>query len=139
LLEESLVLCREMGNREDIATSLFILGKVAENQSDYTAASTLLKESLEIGRVVSDNRHIADCLVGLASLCVAQGEPIGAVRLWSAAAALREAMGTPIPPVYLADYELSRAEARAQLGEKSFAAAWAEGQAMTLEQVLSLQ
>jgi predicted ATPase/transcriptional regulator with XRE-family HTH domain len=137
LLEESLALCREMGNREDIATSLFILGKVAENKGDYAAASTLLKESLEIGRVVSDNRHIADCLEGLAGLCVTQGEAVGAVRLWGAAAALREAMGTPIAPVYRADYELSRAEARAQLGEKSFAAAWAEGQTVMLEQVLS--
>jgi predicted ATPase/transcriptional regulator with XRE-family HTH domain len=139
LLEESLALCREMGNREDIATSLFILGKVAENQGDYAAASTLLRESLAIGRKVSDNRHIAACLEGLAGLCVVQGEPVRAVLLWGAAEELREALGTPIAPVYRADYESSVAVARAQIGEKDFAATWAEGQAMTLDQLLSLQ
>jgi DNA-binding CsgD family transcriptional regulator len=59
------------------------------------------------------------------------------VRLWGAADALREAMGTPIPPVYRADYERSVAAARAQLGEKAFAAAWAEGRSMTPEQALT--
>ena len=56
-----------------------------------------------------------------------------------AAAALRETMGTPIPPVYRADYDRSVAAARAQLGEKAFAAAWAEGRIMTVEQVLAAQ
>jgi predicted ATPase/transcriptional regulator with XRE-family HTH domain len=137
LLEESLVLCREMGNREDIATSLFILGRVAESQGDYISAGTLYKESLAIGRVVSDNRHIASCLEGLAGLCIAQGEPVVAVRLWGAAAALREAMGTPIAPVYRAEYDSSVNAARAQLGEEALAAEWAEGRMMTLEQLLS--
>jgi predicted ATPase len=137
LIEESLVLYREMGNREDIARSLFVLGRVAESLGDSAAARALYKESLAIGRVVGANRYIASCLEGLAGLFVAQGEPVRAVRLWGAADALREAIGTPIPPVYRADYERSRAAARAQLGEKTFAAAWAEGRMMTLEQVLS--
>jgi predicted ATPase/transcriptional regulator with XRE-family HTH domain len=137
LIEESLALCREMGNQEDIATSLFVSGKVDESQGDYAAARALYKESLAIGRVVSDNRHIASCLEGLAGLCVAQGEPVGAVRLWGAAEALREAMGTPIPPVYRANYDRSIANTRTQLGEQAFAAAWTEGRTMTLEQVLN--
>jgi tetratricopeptide (TPR) repeat protein len=140
LVEESLVLYSEIGNREDIARSLFVLGRVAESLGDYAAARALYKESLvigRIGRVVGDNWDIASCLEGLAGLFVAQGEPVRAVRLWGAADALRKSMGTPIPPVYGADYERSVAAARAQLGEKAFAAAWAEGRMMSLEQVLS--
>jgi tetratricopeptide (TPR) repeat protein len=125
-----------MGNREDIATALFVLGRVAESQSDYEEARAFFKESLAIARVASDNRHIASCLEGLADLCIALGEPVEAVRLWGAAKALREEMGTPIAPVYLAGYELSVAAALAQLGEKDFAATWAEGKTMTIEQVL---
>jgi DNA-binding CsgD family transcriptional regulator len=45
-------------------------------------------------------------------------------------------MGTPISPAYRADYERSVATARTQLGEQAFAAAWAEGRAMTMEQVV---
>ena len=138
LIEESLVLYREMGDRWGIARSLFALGRVAESLGDYAAARALYEESLSIRSVVGDNRDIAFCLEGLAGLFVAQGEPVRAVRLWGAADGLRKAMGTPIPPVYRADYERSVAAARAQLGEKAFAAAWAEGRTMTPEQALTL-
>jgi tetratricopeptide (TPR) repeat protein len=137
LVEESMVLYRELGNRQKTGESLFALGRIAESLGDYAAARAKCEESLAIGRVVGDNRHLAPRLEGLAGLFVAQGEPVRAVRLWGAADALREAMGTPIPHVYRADYEHSVAAARAQLGEKAFAAAWAEGRMMTLEQVLS--
>jgi predicted ATPase/DNA-binding CsgD family transcriptional regulator len=145
LIEESLVLSREMGNQQDIARSLFVLGRVAESKGDYAAARALYEESLAIGRVVDDNRHLASRLdfltfvEGLAGLFVAQGEPVRAVRLWGAAAVLREAMGTPIPPVYRADYDRSVVATRAQLGEKVFAVAWAEGRKMTPEQALAAQ
>jgi hypothetical protein len=46
-------------------------------------------------------------------------------------------MDASISPVERASYERSVAAARIQLGEQAFAAAWAEGQTMTLEQVLA--
>jgi DNA-binding CsgD family transcriptional regulator len=52
-------------------------------------------------------------------------------------AASREAIGTLIPPVYRTVYEQAVAAACTQLGERAFAAAWAEGRSMTLEQVLA--
>ena len=48
-------------------------------------------------------------------------------------------MGTPIPLVDRAAYERSVAAAHAQLGEKAFAAAWAEGRMMTAKQALAAQ
>jgi DNA-binding NarL/FixJ family response regulator len=69
----------------------------------------------------------------------AQGESTWAARLWGAAEAMREATGAPIPPVERADYERALASARAQLGEKTFAAAWEEGRTMTVEQALASQ
>jgi DNA-binding NarL/FixJ family response regulator len=47
--------------------------------------------------------------------------------------------GTPLPPVYRADYERSVAAARIHLGEKTFAVAWAQGRTMTPEQALAAQ
>jgi hypothetical protein len=137
LLEEGLALSRELGYKEGIADSLLLLARVAESLGDYAAARVLYEESLAIGRVVGDNRHIASCLEGLAGLFVAREEPVKAVRLWGAADALREAIGTPIPPVDRADYERSVATARAKIGEQDFAKALAEGRMMALEQVLS--
>jgi DNA-binding CsgD family transcriptional regulator len=64
---------------------------------------------------------------------------LGAIQLWGAAQSLRQAIGAPIPPVDRATYERCMATARAQLGEKAFAKAWAEGQTMILEQILAVE
>src|SRR5256714_4245014 len=76
-------------------------------------------------------------LEGLAVVVATQGETTWAVRLWAAAAALRDSLGAPLPAVYRADYERCVAAARAQMGEQAFAAAWAEGRGMTWEQALA--
>ena len=57
--------------------------------------------------------------------------------MWGAAETLRETSGAPIPPVERPAYESSVTAARAQLGEKPFATAWAEGRLMTPEQALA--
>ena len=72
----------------------------------------------------------------MASVVAAQGEDAWAVRLWGAAEFLRESCGIPLMPVERADYEPAVAAVRTHLGTKAFAAAWAEGRSMTLEQVL---
>jgi DNA-binding NarL/FixJ family response regulator len=73
----------------------------------------------------------------LAVVVATQGEPAWAARLWGAAEGLRDVIGAPLPPVYHADYDRSVAAIRSSLGEKSFAAAWAEGRTMTPEQALA--
>ncbi len=66
-----------------------------------------------------------------------QGELVWAAQLWGAAEALREALGTPIPPVYRLDYERAVAKAHAQVSNETFAKAWAEGRTMTPEQAMT--
>jgi hypothetical protein len=68
-----------------------------------------------------------------------EGEPLWAAHLWGAAEALREAIGTPIPPVYRLAHERAVAKARAQFGNETFARAWAEGRTMTPEQAMTRQ
>jgi predicted ATPase/DNA-binding CsgD family transcriptional regulator len=138
LLGEDVALSREIGNR-DIVWELIVLGRVAALEGDYTEARTLYEESLAIGRELVDNLSIAFSLEGLADVVVAQEDPVWAAQLWGTAEALRESMAAPIPPVYRAAYDRSVASAHAQLGEKAFAAAWAEGRAMTPEQALAAQ
>ena len=72
-------------------------------------------------------------------MVAAQGEPAWAARLWGAAEALREAIGTPLPPVECADYEAAIIAARTSLGENAFTIAWAQGRTMTPEQALAAQ
>jgi predicted ATPase/DNA-binding CsgD family transcriptional regulator len=139
LLEEDVALSREIGYRHAIAESLSLLGRVEALEGDYAAARAFYEESLAIGRDVGDKLSIAFYLEGLADVVAAQGEPAWAAQLWGAAESLREALGTPIPPVYRAAYERSVAATCTQLGEKAFAATWAEGRKMTPEQAFAAQ
>jgi DNA-binding CsgD family transcriptional regulator len=103
------------------------------------AARALYEQSLAIVKEGNYKWDIALFLEGLAGVVTAQGEPAWAARLYGAVEALRDALSVPIPPVYRAEYERSVAATRAQLGEKAFAAAWAEGRTMTPEQALAAQ
>ena len=137
-VEESLTLYREMEHREGMAEALCMLGKIETARGDYPFARTLYEESLAIAQELNDRELILIGLEGLASVVAAQGELSWATRLWGTAEALREAIGAPLPPIERADYERAVATARDQLGAESFDAAWAEGRAMTAEQVLAV-
>ncbi len=140
LLEKSCALWREVGNEAQIAWTLSLLGKVIAAQGDLAGARACYEESLIRGKGVNSNLSSQDtppALEGLAVVVAAQGEPTWAARLWGTAEAQREAYGTPLAPVYRADYEQAVAAARTQLGEQPFAAAWTEGRSMTPEQVLA--
>jgi len=63
-----------------------------------------------------------------------RGRPARALRLASAATALRQANGKPTSPGDQAQLDHSLKMARQMLGEEEAAAAWTSGQAMTLEQ-----
>jgi ATP/maltotriose-dependent transcriptional regulator MalT len=136
LAEESVRLCREVGHRWDTIQSIAILAKVADAQHDRAAALALYQKSLDLAREVGDKMLIASGLEGLAGVVATQGDPMWATRLWGAAVALRETIGAPMPPIEHAGYEQATAAVRMHLGEKAFAAAWAEGRMLTPEQVL---
>jgi predicted ATPase/class 3 adenylate cyclase/DNA-binding CsgD family transcriptional regulator len=140
LAEEGAVLSREIGDRLSRAQSLAFLAKVLAHQGDQAAARAMYEESLALAKAGNPPKwRITPCLEGLAGVLASQGELVWAARLWGAAEALRDAMGTPIPPVYRAEYERSVAAARDQLGEQVFTTAWAEGRNMTPEQALAAQ
>ncbi len=136
-VEESVVLYKEMGHRHGTAESLAVLGKVVATQGDYAAARRLYEESLTISGELGEKWVIASCLLGLGEVVAAQQKLAWAAQLWGAADALRDAIGVPIPPLELADYERSLSAARVHLGERAFAAAWTQGRSMTPEQALA--
>lgn len=153
LLEESVALCREMRHQDGLAQSLCALGRVEARQGNSAAACALNEESLAICSVLGDQEGVATCLEGLADAVAAQGSVGTSIRgkeawgasafwaalLWGAAEALRETIGMAIPPVWRAGHERSAAAVRTHLGEKAFAATWAEGRTMTPEQTLAAQ
>jgi predicted ATPase/Tfp pilus assembly protein PilF len=135
--EESLALAQQLGYTWGIAHALASLGQVAREQREYARATALYQESLALFREVGDPRSIARNLEGLAAVAGAQGQAARAARLCGAAEMLRETMGTPLPPVDRARYAHAVAAARAQFDAAAFAAAWAEGRTLPLEQAIA--
>jgi len=80
--------------------------------------------------------RLAWCLAGLAGAAVLDQEPKRAAWLWGAAETLRQSIGAREAPASHATHERLMAAARAHLGEAAFAAAWADGQALTTEQAI---
>jgi DNA-binding NarL/FixJ family response regulator len=73
----------------------------------------------------------------LAGLAAAQGHLAQAVRLAGAAATVRQAIGAPCGPVWIRMLEQQLAPARHGLSAAAWAAAWAAGQTLTLEQAIA--
>ena len=133
------MLYREMGHRQGVTWSLSALADVIAHQGNQQVARALYEENLAVARAIGDTWAIASCFVGLARLVASHGELVWAARLWGTAEALREGLGTPLPPVSRASYQRAVAAARTQLGEQAFATAWAEGRTMTPEQAFAAQ
>ncbi len=136
LHEESLALMLETGDTAMVSYMVRPLAKVMLQQGDYQRAAELFRESLRLSHETGFRWVTVECLVGLAGVSTADGNYDRAARLFGAAAALREAIGDRLAPQEQADYDRRLAFTRKGLGDASFAAAWAEGQAMTLEQAI---
>jgi hypothetical protein len=110
------------------------LARTLLGQGDLIGARALFVEALQRFRRLLDIRlRFVECLEGLAGVELAEERPAMAARLLGSAAAEREAMGAPLPPVERVPHERQVDAARAALGEEALAAAWAEGRAMPLE------
>jgi non-specific serine/threonine protein kinase len=93
LLDESLEIYRELGNKNDIAIALNNLSLVAYAQSDYAPARTLLEESLAISRGSGFKRGIALTLSNLGNVTVSQGDHATARTLLEESLAIRRELG----------------------------------------------
>ena len=80
---------------------------------------------------------VAECLMVLASTWTHTGRSARAARLFAAAGCLRDGMGTVVPLADRDGYECTVAAARDALGDESFEAAYAEGQAMTMDEAVA--
>jgi hypothetical protein len=77
------------------------------------------------------------CLDALAGVASAAGQPAQAARLFGAAECLRESESIPLVSFLSAAYERDVVAAQAQMDAPAFAAAWAAGRAMPLEQAIA--
>jgi predicted ATPase/transcriptional regulator with XRE-family HTH domain len=137
LLEESLALVADADDEEGSTELRTSLGRALLGQRDYRRAIALFRESLPRLVDAGNRDAAAHALQGLAAARAALGDARGAARLFGAAAALREAVGAPLAPADRAAHDRDLAATRAALDEAAFAAAWAAGQALPLDQAVA--
>jgi non-specific serine/threonine protein kinase len=134
LIEEARVLFREQGDHWGLAYVAASLASLQEHQPNV--ARVAAQSSVQLYWELGDHRSLAAALEYLSGRDEA-GEPQAHVRLLAAAHALRRSLGAPLPLGERDDVERQLSAARGALGQARFAAAWAEGAAMSLEQVVA--
>jgi len=137
LCEEGLAISREIEDRQGMVYALLSLGDMARQEGDYARARALCEEGLAIGGELGDKYILVGALIAVADVAIGQGQPQLATRLWAAAEALREAIGSPIPPDLQAQHDRQIAAAHDSLGDAAFEKAWKEGWAMTVEEAIA--
>jgi hypothetical protein len=106
---------------------------------DAAGAAALIHEALKLARDLGDTRAITECFEAFAMLLSATGkrEHARAARLLAAANQRRERYAEHPRPSQQKPIDRVTATVRAALRDDAFAAAWAAGQAATLDQILA--
>jgi predicted ATPase/class 3 adenylate cyclase len=135
---EALALFRELGENLEVASALHKIGQVILRAGDSSQAARLFRESLELQNKHRNQQGIVECLAGLAGAAAANLESERAAALFGAATAMLDRLGAPVSPADLAVWQEQEATLRRQMGPRAWTAAWAKGQALTVEQAVEL-
>ncbi len=130
---EGLEAAREVRAARLTAQLFYALGEVARRQGDLAGAAACDEEGLRIVGALRHRVGLAEGLEGLAQLAHDTGQHALVARFLGTAAALRESIGAPLPPAYHAARDGALTAARLALSANGFAAAWAEGAALPVE------
>jgi predicted ATPase len=135
LLREALKLQRELSDWSCASLSLSAFGDISLREEDYAAANTSFLEAVALQRTHNTAFRLGDSFWGLAAVAAGKRQWEQAVRLLGAAQALRG--DAPIRLATRQRQEAMREEIRRHVDESAFAAAFAEGTAMSIEEALT--
>jgi non-specific serine/threonine protein kinase len=135
--EECLAIVSETGEIYRQNMMLGNLGFVAYEERDYKRARDLNASFLRQSYKIRSGQWALGGLATLAGPLGKLGEPEKGARLLGASNALMAGMGIDYQPGDLPEIAKYSADIMSQLDEATFEAAYAEGQAMTLEQAVA--
>ena len=136
--DECLDLCHKTGERRREAIMLGYLSGVAAGLGNYREADRLARDCLRFSWDL-DFTYYTVLNLGLPPLppSTTKNYAERAVRLLGASAALQEAMNIRHQPNHMQRASQVEANARQQLGDAAFQAAWDEGRRMSLEEAVT--
>jgi predicted ATPase/DNA-binding XRE family transcriptional regulator len=135
--EQSLALRRRFGDRNGVAVSLGNLGWTMLERGEGRQAAAYFYEALPLHLEAENQRGLARCLTGLAKLSAGHGRLAVAARLLGAADSLDRTDGAVRTPAGQRRHEQLVADVTAAMTGEAFAAAWATGRVMSLQQAVA--
>ena len=136
--QRALDLYCELDSPWGIAAVQQLLGHVDLGCAQWSDAAAQYKTCLESAMRLCDDKLAATALAALGAVALAQGELRHAGLLLAAAHHRLETLPRFLAPGYRAAIENSVATLRAALGEDEFAAVWAEGWSLGVDQAVAL-
>jgi hypothetical protein len=112
-------------------------GEIARKEGNLAQAVEHYQTAITLSNARADQRFVVGGLIRLGIVAAELGKPEAAARLWGAAEKLHETVGSWIHLSGLDGNQQATEMARAALGEESFAAAWAAGRSLSLQQAVT--
>jgi tetratricopeptide (TPR) repeat protein len=131
--DRMLDLHREMGDQLSVTGHQSSMAHVARQMGNYPEALALYRETLPDWQKIGHRGAVAHQLECMAYIAKVREEGERAVKLMSAAQALREASNSPRTPQERIEYDRELEGLRAGIDEKTFHILWEEGRSMNME------
>jgi non-specific serine/threonine protein kinase len=134
--EESVAVLRAVGDVWGVVLALTGVAQAACALGDLPRTLAFLREAVELAAELDYAIGFANALAGFAAAALALDLPNAAARLLGATAALQERAESPVLPHH-AQHQRAIAAARAALGERAYAEAFAGGRALSLDEAIA--
>ena len=137
-LTEAVPLLREYSEPVLLNVTLVYLGVLALAQGDVMQSNTYLREGLLMAQQTGNRYMLASDLIAFGCLLGTIRGPSYAARMCSAAEALFESLNTALPAAYRPLYDVYLGSLKSQVDETTWETWWAEGKALSQEEVSTL-
>jgi predicted ATPase/class 3 adenylate cyclase len=132
----SLKVCRDAEDKRGEAITLWHLGTTDAASGDHDSARKKLADALRAFQAFEMTSEALDCLEDYAGLLQFAGRSDHSVRVFAAAASVRDAHMLPGSPRRAARRQKNVEAARSTLGGSAFDAAWSEGRTWGLDEAI---
>ena len=127
---------REMGDQLSVTGHQSEMAHAARQLGNFEEALALYRETIQEWQEIGHRGAVAHQLECFAFIAKAKEDGERAVKLMSAAEALRDASNSPRTPQERIEYENELGSLRAGMDEKAFTSLLAEGHSMNMEQAI---
>jgi len=136
-MEESFALIRQIGDKHRINMIASNLADILRQMDNLDEAEKLYVEAIHGWRDYGQPGGIARCLECLAFIAISERRDIQAARWLGAAEAIREGSHAEMIPTEQQEYQREMAILRGRINQNDFSGLWAEGRALTMQQVIA--